>query len=344
MNSTKIKVVIDAMGGDYAPKNVILGAYQALQEKQDQIEIILCGDREKITEEAKANSIDPSIFIIEHAPDTISMNDSASSSVKSRSESSIVVGITQIKENKGDVFISAGNTGAVMASATLTLGRLKGVSRPTIAAPLPSQTGFVIIIDAGANTECKPQFLYGFAVMGSIFVEELYGCKNPAIGLISIGEERSKGNSLIVETNNLLKNSNLNFIGNIEGNDIFRGKCQITICDGFTGNIILKLSEGFLPLLKHTLTEFSHKGIFHKIWAGLIAKTLKKLLVKYNYEELGGVPLLGVNGTVIIVHGKSTPKAIKNMIFQAEEMYKKSINKKIEEKLKEIPDIKIKDE
>jgi glycerol-3-phosphate acyltransferase PlsX len=344
VSSSKIKVVIDAMGGDYAPKNVVLGAYQALQQRQDQIEIILCGDKKKIAEEIKTNNIDSSLFTIEHAPDTISMDDSASSSVKSRSESSIVVGITQVKQNKADVFISAGNTGAVMASATLILGRLNGISRPTIGAPLPSEKGFIIIIDAGANAICKPQFLYEFAIMGSIFVEQLYEHKNPAIGLLSIGEERSKGNPLIVETNSLLKDSSLNFIGNIEGNDIFSGKCQIAICDGFTGNVVLKLSEGFVPLLKHMLIGFSKKSIFHKIWAGLIAKTLKRLLIQYDYEELGGVPLLGVNGTVIIGHGKSTPKAIKSMIFQAEAMYRKNINKKIEEKLKELSEIKIKDE
>jgi len=345
VSSTKIKVVVDAMGGDYAPKNVVLGAYQALQEKQDQIEIILCGNHEKITAEAKDNNIDPSIFTIKHAPDTISMEEHASIAVKSKSESSIVVGITEVKEKRADLFISAGNTGAVMASATLILGRLKGISRPTIGAPLPSKNGFVVVFDAGANAECKPQFLYEFAVMASIFVEQFYGYEKPAIGLVSIGEESSKGNSLIVETNSLLKNSsNLNFIGNIEGNDIFLGKCHIAICDGFTGNIILKLSEGFLPLLKHTLIEFSKKSIFHKIWAGCVANTLKNLMVKYNYEELGGVPLLGVNGTVIIGHGKSTPKAIKNMIFQAERMHKKDINKKIEEEIKKSTDIKIKDE
>jgi glycerol-3-phosphate acyltransferase PlsX len=344
VSSTKIKVVVDAMGGDYAPKNVVLGTYQALQEKQDQIEIILCGDKEKIIEELKVNNIDPSCFTIEHAPDTISFDDHSASSVKSKTKSSIVVGITQIKEKKADVFISAGSTGAVVVSATLTLGRLKGISRPTIEIFLPSEKGPVLIIDAGANAECKPQFLYEFAIMGSIFIEELYQHKNPSIGLLSIGEERSKGNSLIVETNNLLKNSKLNFIGNIEGNDILGGKCQIVICDGFVGNIVLKLAESFLSILKHILTEFSRKTIFHKIWAGLIAKTLKKLLVKLNYEETGGATLLGVNGIVIIGHGKSTPKAIKSMIFQAEEMYKKNINKKIEEKIKEFLEIKIENE
>lgn len=323
------------MGGDYAPQNVVKGAYEAIKEKGDSIEIILAGDEKKIIEELRKNNIDKKLFTIKDAPDTITMQDSATSAIKSKKQSSIVVGVTLLKDKEGDAFISAGNTGAVMTAATLILGRLKGISRPTIGATLPSEKGLVLLMDAGANVECKPHFLKEFAIMASIFVENTQNIPNPAIGLLSIGEEKSKGNSLIVETNQLLRKSNINFLGNVEGSDIFGGKCDIVICDGYTGNIVLKFAEGFLPLLKNTIRKYSSKSIFHKLWSGLIAITLKKLLKDYDYQELGGVPLLGVNGTVIIGHGKSTPKAIRNMIYQAAKMYKKDINIKIEAKLKE---------
>lgn len=335
MRSSKIKVVVDAMGGDFAPKNVVKGAYLAVQERGDLIEIILTGNEKQISDELKKANIDKKLFTIKDAPDTITMQDSATASVKSKKQSSIVVGINLLKDKDADAFISAGNTGAVMTASTLILGRLKGIARPTIGATLPSEKGFVLVMDAGANVECKPNFLYEFAIMASIFVENTQNIPNPSIGLLSIGEEKSKGNSLIVETNQLLRKSNLNFVGNVEGSDIFGGKCDIVICDGYTGNIILKFAEGFLPLLKKTIRIYASKSIFHKIWSGLIAITLKKLLKSYDYQELGGVPLLGVNGTVIIGHGKSTPKAIKNMIFAAAEMHKREINLKIENKLKE---------
>ncbi|HEY9187335.1 MAG TPA: phosphate acyltransferase PlsX [Bacteroidota bacterium] len=342
MDSSKVKVVVDAMGGDYAPLNVIKGAFEALKLKSKQLELILVGNENKIIEELKRNNIDKNLFSIIDAPDTITMHDSATSAIKSKQNSSIVVGINLLKEKKADAFISAGNTGAVMTAATLILGRLKGISRPTIGATLPSQKGSVLLVDAGANVECKPNFLYEFAIMSSIFVENTQNIKNPSIGLLSIGEEKSKGNNLILETNALMRNSNLNFVGNVEGSDIFGGKCDVVICDGYTGNILLKFAEGFLPLLKNTIRNYSSKSIFHKLWSGLIAITLKKLLKKYDYQEHGGVPLLGVNGTVIIGHGKSTPKAIKNMIFAGVEMYKKDINKKIEDKIIENQNQKLK--
>ncbi len=335
MRSSKIKVVVDAMGGDFAPRNVVLGAYEAIREKGSSIEIILSGPEKIILDELKKNNIDSNLFIIKDAPDTITMHDSATTAIKAKKQSSIVVGITLLKDKAADAFVSAGNTGAVMTASTLILGRLKGISRPTIGATLPSQKGYVLLMDAGANVECKPNFLYEFAIMASIFVENTQNISNPTVGLLSIGEEKSKGNSLIVETNQLIRKSKLNFVGNVEGSDIFGGKCDVVICDGYTGNIILKFAEGFLPLLKKTIRKFASKSIFHKLWSALIAVTLKKLLKSYDYQELGGVPLLGVNGTVIIGHGKSTPKALKNMIFAAAEMHQKEINLKIENKLKE---------
>ena len=243
------------MGGDFAPKNVVLGAYEALKEQGSSIEIVLAGDEKKIIEELKANNIDSNLFTIKDAPDTITMHDSATMAIKAKKQSSIVVGITMLKENEADAFISAGNTGAVMTAATLVLGRLKGISRPTIGATLPSEKGFVLLMDAGANVECKPNFLYEFAIMGSIFVENTQNIPNPIIGLLSIGEEKSKGNSLIVETNQMLRNGKVNFVGNVEGSDIFGGKCDVVVCDGYTGNIVLKFAEGFLPRIIQHVTQ-----------------------------------------------------------------------------------------
>jgi glycerol-3-phosphate acyltransferase PlsX len=215
------------------------------------------------------------------------------------------------------------------------LGRIPEVSRPTLGTPLPTPTGFTLILDAGANADCKPNFLVDFAILGSIYLERIYDIPNPRIGLMSIGHEKSKGNILTIETHKLLSETKLNFIGNVEGSGILMGEADIIIADGFVGNIVLKFGESVIPLLKKKFYQYSKKGIFSKIWIGMIAGTIKKILSDFDYQKFGGVPLLGVDGNVIVGHGKSSPIAIKNMIIRAEELARKELTQEIKNKFSE---------
>jgi glycerol-3-phosphate acyltransferase PlsX len=222
------------------------------------------------------------------------------------------------------------------------LGRIRGIARPTIGVFLPGERGgFSLVLDGGANVDCKAQYLYEFALMGSIFLEVFYQKSNPSIGLLNVGEESTKGNSLSLETYNILSNSGLNFLGNLEGSDIFKNKTDIVVCDGFVGNIILKFGESIIPTLKSKFYQYAAKSIFHKIWVALVAKTVKNLLKDFDYQKYGGVPLLGINGNVIIGHGKSSPLAIKNMILRAEDVVTNDLVHKTEEKIKELKNKKI---
>ncbi|MBU2471831.1 MAG: phosphate acyltransferase PlsX, partial [Bacteroidetes bacterium] len=241
------------------------------------------------------------------------------------------VGLTLHKEGKADAFISAGNTGAVMSASTIILGRAEGVSRPTIGTPFPTEKGPCLLLDAGANVDCKPQHLLEFGMMGSIYANYILGYDNPTVGLINIGEESTKGNEITLEAYNLLQKSKLNFIGNIEGRDILKGKANVIVCDGFVGNIVLKFAESVLGLLKAKFKDYTASNLLNKIWVGLMYRTLKKILKDFDYQEHGGVPLLGVNGISIIGHGGSTPKAIMNMILKAEDMLIKEVDRHIAE-------------
>ena len=239
-----------------------------------------------------------------------------------------------LTNDNADAFLSAGNTGAVLSTATILLGRLKGVSRPTIGTFFPTEKNYpVFVLDVGGNVDCKPRFLYEFGVMGSIYISNMLGILNPKIGLLNVGEESSKGNEAALQAHELLSKSDLNFIGNIEGSDIFKVKADVAVCDGFTGNIILKFAESFVGLLKNRFRQFAKKNILNKIMIALFYPIFKKVLKDFDYQNYGGVPLLGVNGVVIIGHGKSSPLAIQNMIYKAIEQYQKDINKKIEKAL-----------
>jgi phosphate acyltransferase len=332
-NSTKIKIAVDAMGGDYAPQNVIAGVFEALLETGNRFQILLIG-QEKILEDEINRLGKPNLaYRIINATQIIDMHDSATVVLKQKKESSITVGINLHKENKADAFVSAGNTGAVMSASTLILGRIDGVSRPTIGAFFPTEQGVCLLLDAGANVDCKPQHLYEFAVMGSVYAQKIIHIENPSVGLLSIGEESSKGNDVTLEAHRLLSESKLHFIGNVEGRDILKGKAQVVVCDGFVGNIVLKFAESILSLLKCKLRSYASKNMLQKAWTGMISGTMKKILKDFDYQEYGGVPLLGINGVSIIGHGKSTPKAIKNMILKAEEMVHENVNQHIQKAL-----------
>lgn len=324
------------MGGDFAPQNVIAGAIEALSARgglRSDVKVVLVGIEDEIKKELARYSTNGLPYEIVHASEVVSMDDIPTVALKQKKNSSIAVSLTLQKEGKVDAFVSAGNTGAILSASTIILGRLEGVGRPTIGAFFPSEKGVCLLLDAGANVDCRPQHLLEFAIMGSIYTSYMLQYPNPTVGLLSIGEESTKGDERTLDAHKLLAKSKLNFIGNVEGRDILKGKAQVVVCDGFVGNIVLKFAESVLGLLKARFRDYASRSIWRKMWVGLMYGTLKKTLKDFDYQEHGGVPLLGVNGVSIIGHGGSTPKAIKNMILKAEEMVRKDINHRIQQAL-----------
>ncbi len=334
-----LRIILDAMGTDGAPADDVRGAVDAVRESDaSRFGLILVGREEAIEAELKGYSdIDRSRIEVRNAANVIAMKEEPAQAVRSKRDSSIVLGLQMHADGEADAFVSAGNTGAVMAASTFILGRLPGLSRPTIASQFPSETGFTIVADVGANVDTKARNLYEFAVMASVYAEQIFGYANPTVGLLNVGEEESKGEDRAVEAYKLLRESRLNFIGNVEGRDILKGTANVVVCDGFVGNILLKFAESVNGLLRAKLVAFADKSLSNKLMAGLARSTLRGVFREMNYEEYGGVPLLGVNGTSIIGHGGSSPKAIKNMIFKAEEMARKGVNARIASAIAAIP-------
>jgi len=333
-NSERCKIIVDAMGGDYAPQNAVVGAIEASMENPG-FDLFLVGKEKEILRVIADNNLSFDNSRVINAEEIIEMGDTPTEAIKKKPNSSIVVGARYVKEKKADAFVSAGNTGAMMAASTLIMGRIPNVGRPTIGAEIPNIYGTCFLFDVGAGKDAKPNHLFEYAVMGTIYAKELGGVANPKVGILSMGEENSKGNEVTTAAFKMLKDSKLNFIGNVEGRDILTGKVDVVVCDGFIGNILLKFGESVPKLLKHLLKKTADKNFIDKIKIGLLKGTLKKALKDLDYQEHGGVPLLGVNGISIIGHGSSTSKAIKNMVFRAYDMYKKNLNQKIEESLKE---------
>lgn len=328
------RIVVDAMGGDFAPQNAVIGALEAYNQSKE-FELYLVGKKDQILSVIKSNNLSFDEDYIINADEVIEMGDSPTSALKSKPNSSIVKGAQFVKDKNAEAFVSAGNTGAMMSASTLIIGRIPGVGRPTIGAEMPNVNGVCYLYDVGAGKDAKASHLFEYAVMGTIYAKEMGGIPNPTVGVLSMGEEEGKGSEVANEAYDLLKNSKLNFVGNVEGRDILTGNIDIVVCDGFVGNIILKFGESVPKLLKHLLTKTANESIFDKIKVGLAKGTLKKSLKSLDYQEHGGVPLLGVNGISIIGHGSSTPKAIMNMVLKAYEMHKKDLVKKIENSIKE---------
>ncbi|TAE30120.1 MAG: phosphate acyltransferase PlsX [Candidatus Kapaibacterium sp.] len=334
VSSQPTRIVLDAMGGDFAPHNEILGAKDAMQyfrENGINAEVILIGNEPEIRAALAKHGAENLNFTVLHADEVVTMEDEPAVAFRKKRNSSLYLGLQHHKEGKAEAFVSAGNTGAVMSHSTLILGRIQGVSRPTIGTFLPTTEAYpTLLVDAGANVDCKPKHLYEFGVMGSIYVRRILGVENPRVGLLNVGEEEIKGNEAALEAHTLLKESSLNFAGNIEGRDILMGAVHVVVCDGFVGNIVLKFAESMLTFLKAKFTAFAEKSFGQKLMMGAAKPALKGALTGMNYEEYGGVPLLGVNGVSIIGHGKSTPLALKNMILRAEEVVRKEVNRSIE--------------
>jgi phosphate acyltransferase len=328
------------MGGDHAPGVVIEGALDALRESAGRFRAVLVGQKEQIDREltrlsAAGYRAGADALTVVDAPDVITMDDAPTAALRTKKQSSIAVGLTMQKEGRAQGFVSAGNTGAVMSASTLILGRVEGVGRPTIGALIPTLRGQSFMVDAGANVDCKPRHLYEFAVMGSIYMSAMLGVQKPRVGLLNIGEENTKGNGVALETFSLLRSSALNFAGNIEGRDMLTGEVDVIVCDGFVGNILLKFGESVPSFLKGKFRAFAGRSVANKMVALVARNGLRSVLKELDYQEHGGVPLLGVNGVSIIGHGGSTAKAIKNMIYRAEEMIRKNVNGMIREQLKE---------
>ncbi|MFH1049699.1 MAG: phosphate acyltransferase PlsX [bacterium] len=330
-----LRIALDAMGGDFAPVNEVHGAIKACEEIffDKNVEIVLVGDEKKIQTALQQFDYSKLNYSIVHADEIITMDDEPTVAVRKKN-SSLYKGLELHSQGFVDAFVSAGNTGAVMSTATILLGRIKGVSRPTIGSFFPTQNSTpCFVLDVGANIDCKPKFLYEFAVMGSIQVNNMLGIDSPKVAILNIGEEKSKGSETLQETYRLLMDSNLNFIGNVEGRDILKGTADVVVCDGFTGNVILKFAESFLGFFKSKVISFSKQNVMNLGIAGFMKPFLKKIFMQFDYQEYGGVPLLGVDGVVIIGHGKSTPKAVQHMLKRAVEMVNNEINQKISQAL-----------
>jgi len=312
-----MKVCVDAMGGDHAPEWIMKGALQA---SFSGIPVILVGDEKKIKKEAKRLGGLPSNVEIAHASESIGMSESPTVAVRKKKDSSLRVGFKLIKDGKADAMVSAGNSGAIMAAAIMTLRRIPGIERPAIATLIPTFKGHMVILDIGANVDCRPDHLRQFAVVGTVFCRTVLHIPFPRVGILSNGEETSKGNSLTREAHQLLSNAFLNYIGYVEGRDIFSGNVDVVVCDGFVGNIALKLTEGLSRAIFGFMKNDLKKSFKAKIGYLFFRGTLRNLSQAFDYSEYGGAPLLGVDGVCLIAHGSSPPKAIKNAIYHAHEL------------------------
>ena len=307
-----MKIIVDAFGGDNAPFEIIKGAKMAKDEYG--LEIILAGNEEKIKTAAEQNSLNIKNIEIINAKDTISMEDEPVEVLKSKSESSMAVGLKSLAEGKGDAFVSAGNSGALVVGATMIAKRIKGISRCAFAPIVPKEKGSFMLIDSGANAECRPEMLRQFGIMGSIYMQKVMKIKNPKVALANVGVENHKGDTLRKNAYKLLEESNINFIGNIEARDIPIKGADVVVCDGFTGNIILKLYEGMASLLLGKFKEILSKNIKTKLAATLILPELKALKKQTGYDQVGGATLIGISKPVFKAHGSSNAVAIKNAI------------------------------
>ena len=329
-----MKIAIDGMGGDNAPKAVIEGVIQALKEYKG-IEYYITGPKEQIEEELKKYQYDEKLINIVDAREVISPNEHPVMALKKKKDSSICKALRLVKEKECDAIISGGSTGAFLAGCTLIVGRIKGVERPALAPIMPGRNGSFMIVDAGANVDCKPNYLLQFAKMGKVYYQGVLGKAEPSIGLVNIGAEEEKGNELTKNAHKLLKEeSSLNFVGNVEPRDTSKGDVNVLVCDGFVGNTLLKMYEGVAStLLGMIKEEILSGGIMRKVGAGLLSPVFKALKTKFDYKEYGGAPFLGVEGICIKAHGSSDGKAFKNAIRQTKTFYENKVLEKINEEL-----------
>jgi glycerol-3-phosphate acyltransferase PlsX len=327
-----MKIVVDAMGGDYAPDVVIEGAVAAVNEYN--VEVVLAGEEEKVRALLERFKYPPNNISICPAAEVIGMSEPAAVSIRKKRNSSIVLGINLVKNGQGDAFVSAGNTGAVVCAATLSLGLLPGIERPGIAIVVPTLKGISLIIDVGANIDPKPKQLLQYGIMADAYFRYILNREKPTVGLLNIGEEETKGTGFAREAFELLEHSNLDFIGNLEGKDLFSGKCDVIVCDGFVGNIALKVTESVVETMQEFLKRHLLRNPLSKLGLIFLKSSFARFKKEMDYAEYGGAPLLGVNGIVIIGHGRSSAKAIKNAVRVAKAEVERKFNEKIIEAIK----------
>ena len=328
-----MKLIIDAMGGDNAPQVQTAAGVKAVNELG--IDIVLVGKTDVLEKELELYSYDKSKISIAHCEDVISNYDEPVKAVKSRKDASVVVAANMLKEGKGDAMLSMGSTGALLAAGLLIVGRIKGISRPALATILPAYGGEVLLMDAGANTVCRGENLLQFAIMGSIYMKIVMGRSDPKVGLVSNGEEESKGNDLTREAYGMLKNAPINFVGNIEGRDINSGTIDVAVCDGFVGNVVLKTVEGVGMVVNNMLKDMFMKNVKTKLGAVMVKDGLRNLKRKMDYTEYGGAPLLGTKKPVIKGHGSSNTKAVYSAIKQAKKFVETNVIEDIQKSLTE---------
>ncbi len=327
------KIAVDCMGGDYAPEEIVKGCILAYEELN--IKTVLVGDREQIEKVLRKHKVESDVFEIYHATDNIQMHEPPSNVLKKKNSSLYVAG-KLVRKGVADGLVSAGNTGAVLTVGKFIVGAIEDVERPAIAVALPNPRGRTVLIDVGANVDCKPKHLVQFAVIGHTYAEEILGIKNPRIGILSIGEEEGKGNELVKETYPLLKETKLNFLGNAEGRDIYAGTFDVIVCDGFIGNVILKASESLGMAVIQMIKEEVKKSFLARIGAFLMLPALNNFKKKADFTEYGGIPLLGANKPVIITHGRANAKAIKNAIKVANEFITHQFNTVLSKNMKSV--------
>jgi phosphate acyltransferase len=322
-----MKIAVDAMGGDHAPREVVRGAVQAARENG--FSLILVGQEPRIREELSQADAPAGEIEIVHASEVVEMCETPGIALRKKKDSSIRVGLSLVAEGRADAFVSAGNSGAVMAGGLLILKKIPGVDRPAITATIPTPHGPIVLIDAGANVDCKPAHLLQFALMGEAYARKFLGISCPRIAVISIGEEDSKGSDLTRETCEMIRRTNLRFLGNAEGRDFFSGKADVFVCDGFVGNVVVKTMEGMAQALGPFLKTEIDKSLLAKAGALLARCAIRNLRKRLDYAEYGGAPLLGVRGGVMICHGASDRKAIKNAIVAAGAMARFRLDEEI---------------
>jgi glycerol-3-phosphate acyltransferase PlsX len=323
-------VILDAMGGDHGPSVCVKGAVECIKEAPYPLRIVLVGDEAELRAQLRKYHLNGNGQRLEivHATDVVRMEDPGSDGMRKK-DSSISVAMRLHKEGRGNAVVSTGHTGAFMAAGLAHLGRLPGVTRPAIACLFPTEQGRTLLVDVGANPVCKPQNLVEFGIMGSVYVKEVVGVDSPRVGLLSNGEEPSKGNELTINSHRIFRLSRLNFIGNIEGRDILRGRADVVVCDGFVGNIMLKFAESLQSYLTNAVRHQISKNHFSHLGAILMGPFLRRMRRTFDYAEYGGAPLLGLDGVCTVCHGSSSPKAIKNAIWAAEQGVDHHINERI---------------
>ena len=317
------RIIVDALGGDNAPGATVEGAVAACRDFGADVRLV--GHKDIIARELARHDIQGLAISVQHASEVVGMSDSPMDVVRKKKDSSISVGMQMLAEQQGEAFVSAGNSGAVVAAALFIVKRMPGIDRPAIGTLLPSLTGQALVVDAGANNVCKAHNIAQFALMGSVYYRSILKCKNPRVGILSNGEEESKGTDVLKQVHAQLKKSSLNYIGFVEGKDVFRGNVDVVACDGFTGNIVLKIAEGVAECMGAAIKQELKRGLASKIGYLFARSAFLRLKKRFDYAEYGGAPLLGVNAPVLIAHGRSNAYAVRNMIRAALEFSRQQV-------------------